>query len=420
MEQTKTAKQYGTRAAALLQRIRELSLITDEPGIINRVYGTPAFVQAGSLVLSWMEEAGLEAHIDPVGNIRGRWDCGNPAAKTLLIGSHYDTVVDAGAFDGPLGILLGLDLLELVTGLQQQLPFHIELLAFCDEEGVRFHTTYLGSKAVAGLFETELLDKRDEQGIALRQAIQAIGGDPGGLAQASVAGKELLGYIEAHIEQGPVLYERAIPVAVVTGIAGQKRILLSFTGEAGHAGTVPMPMRRDALCCAAACILAIEDFARQQAGLVATVGKLDIPHAASNVIPGKVDCTLDLRSTDEEELAAAWQSLQKVLNDICRQRAVLFSYNMVQSSAPVSCDPRLIRLLSRAIGDAGHQVVSLSSGAGHDVVPLSAICPVAMLFVRCYKGISHHPLEDVEEDDIAATIQVMEGFLKQMVFNYDQ
>lgn len=406
---------YHARAARLLQRIRDLASVTDEPGIISRVYGTPAFSEAGRLILSWMRQAGLEARTDALANIRGMWRCGRPAAKTLLIGSHYDTVVNAGAFDGPLGILLGLDLLETSIRAGRSLPFDVELLAFCDEEGVRFHTTYLGSKAVAGLFEKELLDKTDEAGTSLREAIQVAGGDPVQIDQASLAGRDLLGYVEAHIEQGPVLYESGIPVAVVTAIAGQARRLLRFTGEAGHAGTVPMHMRRDALCAAAECITAIEGFAKDRAAhLVATVGKLDIAHAASNVIPGHVQCTLDLRSSDGGKLRAAWQSLLPILEAICRQRAVSFGHAVVQETAPVPCDAGIQQALARAIEAAGYPQVSLPSGAGHDVVPLSAICPVGMLFVRCYKGISHHPGEDMELADIAAAIQVLDGFLDLM------
>lgn len=406
---------YHARAARLLQRIRDLASVTDEPGIISRVYGTPAFKEAGRLLLSWMQQAGLEARTDVLVNIRGRWRCGKPAAKTLLIGSHYDTVVNAGAFDGPLGILLGLDLLETSIQVGRSLPFDVELLAFCDEEGVRFHTTYLGSKAVAGLFEKELLDKKDEADTSLREAIQLAGGDPAQIDRASLAGRDLLGYVEAHIEQGPVLYESGIPVAVVTAIAGQTRRLLRFTGEAGHAGTVPMHMRRDALCAAAECINAIEGFAKDRAAhLVATVGKLDIAHAASNVIPGHVQCTLDLRSSDGGQLRAAWPSLLPILEAICRQRAVSFGHDIVQETAPVTCDAGIRQALARAIEAAGYPLVSLPSGAGHDVVPLSAICPVGMLFVRCYKGISHHPMEDMELADIAAAIRVMDGFLDLM------
>lgn len=403
------------RAHTLLERIRTLASITDEPAIISRVYGTPAFREAGRQLLSWMQQAGLEARSDAIGNIRGKWNCGNPGAKTLLIGSHYDTVVNAGAFDGPLGVLLGLDMLETLVSTGRSLPFNIELLAFCDEEGVRFHTTYLGSKAVAGLFEKELLDKKDAAGTSLREAIRITGGEPDQIGEASMAGRELLGYVEVHIEQGPVLYEAGIPVAVVTAIAGQQRWLLSFEGEAGHAGTVPMTRRRDALCCAAACITAIEAFAMSHAAhLVATVGKLDIAHAASNVIPGSVACTLDLRSSDGDKLRAAWQALLPLLEAICRQRAISFGYAIVQETAPVVCDAGMQELLLLAVRAAGYPPVSLPSGAGHDVVPLSAICPVGMLFVRCYRGISHHPMEGVDVEDIAAAIRVMEGFLERL------
>lgn len=402
---------YQDRAEKIAQRISRLAAITEEPGIIKRTYGTKAFTEAGRQILSWMQEAGLEARIDNIGNVRGRWACKEPSAKTLLVGSHYDTVINAGAFDGPLGILVGLDMLEHIIQSNASLPFHIELLAFCDEEGVRFHTAYLGSKAVAGSFDAALLNKTDKDGISLKEAIQKTGGDPDQVRQDVIAAEKLLGYFEVHIEQGPVLYEAGIPVAVVTAIAGQKRMALLFTGEAGHAGTVPMHMRRDALCCAAVCITEIESFAlAHKDTIVATVGMLGIPDAASNVIPGQVSCTLDIRSVHPEDLAAAWLSLNDKLAGICRQRDISFGYETIQESAPVACDAGMRSLLKQSILKAGYSIVELVSGAGHDVVPLSAVCPVCMLFVRCYKGISHHPQENVETEDIAAAIKVAHYF----------
>ena len=409
---------YQNRADKIMQRINELAAITDEQGIIKRIYGTEAFVQAGELIFSWMREAGLETRMDSIGNIRGKWASKDQSAKTLLIGSHYDTVINAGRFDGPLGILLGLDIIMNIIQNNISLPYHIELLAFCDEEGVRFHTTYLGSKVLAGSFDAALLDKMDQDGVTLKDAIRKINGHPELLAQDALDSTQLLGYFEVHIEQGPVLYEADIPVAVVTAIAGQKRLALTFTGEAGHAGTVPMYMRHDALCCAAECVTEIEDFAISNAGkIVATVGRLDIPNAASNVIPGQVNCTLDIRSIDEKELAAAWLLLRNRLDGICRRRNTLFDSNIVQETAPVACDTGMRSILGASIRSAGYEIVELVSGAGHDVVPMSEVCPVCMLFVRCYKGISHHPLENVELKDITAAIKVADHFTDHLTSN---
>jgi allantoate deiminase len=247
-----------------------------------------------------------------------------------------------------------------------------------------------------------------------------LGGDPDQLANDTLSKENLLGYFEIHIEQGPVLYESGNPVAIVTAIAGQKRAELIFTGMAGHAGTVPMNMRQDALCCAAECITEIEVFAiSNKSDLVATVGKLDIPNAASNVIPGQVKCTLDIRSPDESVLSAAADTLKKSLTGICSKRNIAFEWNIIQETAPVLCDAGMNGILKQSIDVTGYNAVELVSGAGHDAVPVSVICPVCMLFVRCFKGISHNPLEDVEAKDIAAAIEVSDNFLLHLITTFN-
>ena len=405
---------YTTRAEKILSRINELAAITEQPGIVARTYGTKAFSEAATLVQLWMNVAGLQTRKDNIGNIRGRLISLNENAKTLVIASHIDTVINAGKFDGPLGVIMGLDLIENIVANNLQLPFNIELIAFADEEGVRFHTTYLGSKVVAGSFDSSLLLRSDKEGITLHKAIEQMDGDSSLLVNDKVA-DELLGYFEIHIEQGPVLYESNNPVAVVTAIAGQKRVELIFTGTAGHAGTVPMDMRQDALCCAAECIVAIEDFGlSHKEELVATVGKMDIENPASNVIPGRVKCTLDLRSADETRLSYAATGLQNILSEICEDRGIIFEWNLVQETNPVVCSEAMNQSLLKAIRSSGFEPIQLVSGAGHDAVPMSAICPVAMMFVRCYKGISHNPLEDVELKDIAAAVEVAESFLANL------
>jgi len=404
------------RAERIMARINDLASISDDANGIARTFGTPAFLKGRSKVQEWMQEAGLQTRVDNIGNLRAILPSAVPNAKTFVIASHIDTVINAGKFDGPLGVLMGIDLLEQLIQTKQALPFHIELIAFCDEEGVRFHTTYLGSKVVAGSFDESVLDKKDAAGIALWELIRQIGGDPKKLSQDAIPPNNWLGYFEIHIEQGPVLYERGIPVAVVTAIAGQRRITLGFKGMAGHAGTVPMNMRQDALCCAAECILTIEAFATDHVkDLVATVGKLEVVNAASNVIPGEVTCTLDLRSANEAHVTAAYKFIQTVVADICKRRMVTLTWNLVQQTAPVSCSPQLNQWLAEAVQNTGHELVELVSGAGHDAVPVSAVAPVTMLFVRCYKGISHNPLENTELKDIVATIQVSDNFIQQLI-----
>jgi hydantoinase/carbamoylase family amidase len=404
------------RAEKILQRINELASISEMPGGITRTYATKAFVEGRDKVQQWMKEAGLEITIDNIGNIRGRLSSKKANAKTFVIASHIDTVVNAGKFDGPLGVLMGLDLVEQLIQSKTGLAFHIELIGFCDEEGCRFHTTYLGSKAVAGSFDKTILNAKDESGVSLKEVIEKNGGNVNNLSKDAIAKQDWLGYFEIHIEQGPVLYEKNIPAGSVTAIAGQRRSEIKFTGEAGHAGTVPMDMRKDALVCAAECMVAIENFAKANKNdLVATVGKLHITNSASNVIPGEVICSLDMRSADEAKLSAAYTEIKKMTEDICSKRNIGLEWKLVQQTKPVNCDAGMNKLLTQSIKETGYEVVSLVSGAGHDAVPIAEVSPVAMLFVRCFKGISHNPLENVEVKDIAAAIKVSDTFIQKLV-----
>lgn len=398
------------REANIISRIDELAAISEDDTGITRRYGTPAAIEAGNKVLEWMRNAGLETKTDAIGNLRGRWPAKDPHAKTLVIASHLDTVVNAGRWDGPLGVLTGLEILETIARQNRELPFHLDLIAFCDEEGVRFHTTYLGSKVVAGSFDPQTLQRKDEQGITLKEAILAIGGNPDKLSAEATAPDQWLGYFELHIEQGPILYEKKIPVAPVTAIAGQIRAEAVFTGMAGHAGTVPMDMRQDALCGAAEFILAAERLAKVK-GVLITVGKLQLANAASNVIPGETTCSIDLRSADQGALTAIHEELRRTSAEIAGQRGLTHRWEIIQSSPPVTCDPRFTALLSACVASAGYETLQLVSGAGHDAVPLSAVSPVCMLFVRCFKGISHNPLEAVEKNDLAAALAVAESFI---------
>ncbi|GAB3579577.1 Zn-dependent hydrolase [Hymenobacter daeguensis] len=403
---------YTARAERIMQRILELAAISEQAEGVTRTFGTAAFLDGRRLVQGWLEAAGLATRTDSIGNLRGRLVSANPAAKTFVLASHIDTVVNAGKFDGPLGVLMALDVLEQLLAQQVALPFHVELIAFSDEEGVRFHTTYLGSKVVAGSFDHSWLTRPDAGGITLARALEMMEADAARIADDAIPADDWLGYFEMHIEQGPVLWERNLPVALVTAIAGQMRVELTFTGMAGHAGTVPMDMRQDALCAAAEFVLIAEQFALSHGrGLVATVGKLSLSHAASNVIPGDVTCSLDLRSPDATQLADAYAALKTYTEAIATQRNVALDWNLIQETAPAACSAALNETLAEAIADAGHEVVALVSGAGHDAVPISAVAPVTMMFIRCYKGISHNPLEDVELADLAAALEVADRFL---------
>ncbi len=410
---------YGQRAAAVLSNINELVAISEDATGITRTFGTDAFLAASRRMEDWMQQAGLQTRVDAIGNVRGRFVSPNAGAKTFVIASHIDTIINAGKFDGPMGVLMGLDLITRLMESGRQLPFHLELIAFSDEEGVRFHTTYLGSKVVAGSFDKGLLDKKDVFGITLTEVLQRMGADPAGIPFDALAPADWLGYFEIHIEQGPVLYERHVPVAVVTAIAGQRRVEITFTGMAGHAGTVPMAMRQDALCAAAEFVLAVEHFAlAHKDTLVATVGKMIVMNAASNVIPGEVSCSLDVRSNDADLLETASVALHELAISLGTNRPINVNWTLIQETAPVLCDTDLTNLLAKSIQESGYDVIALVSGAGHDGVPISRVSPIAMLFVRCFKGISHNPLENAELTDIAAALRVADTFLDSLIEQY--
>jgi allantoate deiminase len=400
-------------ARLVMERCDTLAHYSEEVDCLTRRFATPALRQANDMLATWMSAAGMSVHYDAIGNVIGRYEARQPGAKTLLLGSHLDTVQNAGRYDGILGVMVALICVERLHARTERLPFAIEVLAFADEEGLRYYSAYIGSSAITGIFDPEILHLTDTNGITMADAIRASGGDPDPrvLCTPRWQTADLLGYCEVHIEQGPVLESRNLPVAVVSGIAGQDRIKLSFTGEAGHAGTVPMALRKDALCAAAEFILAVETLAQSQPGLVATVGQISVQRAASNVIPGHVALSLDIRHLDDALREQARRSLHKQARRIGLQRQVALDWQLTQENRTVLCNPRLIHLLEQAIKETGNPVLTLSSGAGHDAVVMSKLTDVAMLFVRCAGGISHNPAEAVMEEDVGIAIDVLERFL---------
>ncbi len=294
----------------------------------------------------------------------------------------------------------------------RHLPFAIEVLAFADEEGLRFGSTYLGSRAVAGTFDFADLDRLDADGVTMRDAITGFGGDPDRIADDRWSGGRLLGYCEVHIEQGPVLESRNLPVGVVSAIAGQARFRITFTGEAAHAGTTPMAQRRDALAAAAIFVQAVESYAGSQEGLVATVGQLEVTPGAANVIPGHVALSLDVRHADDSERLPASRTLLDIAAQIAKHRKIGHTTTLVSENGTVPCSRRLVSSLSQAVRDLGHPVVELASGAGHDAVAMSTLTEVGMLFVRCKGGVSHNPAESVTTEDVAVAIDVLSQFLE--------
>jgi allantoate deiminase len=328
-----------------------------------------------------------------------------------LLGSHLDSVRNAGKYDGPLGVAVAIAAVQRLHDTGRRLPFAIEVLAFADEEGLRYGSTYLGSRAVAGQFEHRDLDRTDAAGVTMAAAIRAFGGDPQRIVDDRWQGGELLGYCEVHIEQGPVLEALGLPVGVVSAIAGQSRFRVIFKGEAGHAGTVPMDLRRDALLAAAEFVLEVEAEARAQEGLVATVGQLDVQPGAANVIPGRVELSLDVRhaETGDKTRAAAAIAMLDRATAIGARRKVSVEVQPVAQNATVACSAHLTSLLAQAVGG---DAVQLTSGAGHDAVVMSSLTDVGMLFVRCKGGVSHNPAESVTTDDVAVAIDVLSRFLE--------
>lgn len=398
-------------ARAVLERCDILAAHSEEPDRLTRRYGTPPMAQVNDAVAGWMRAAGMTVRRDNIGNLIGRYEASEPGAGTFLLGSHLDTVRDAGRYDGPLGVLVALAAVERLHARGQRLPFALELLAFADEEGVRYHSGYLGSSAYTGRLRADMLRAVDDDGIPLADAIRAFGGDPDALAGEARSPADLLGYCEVHIEQGPVLEARDLPVGVASSIQGQSRMTVSFTGAAGHAGTVPVSMRRDALGAASEFVLAVEAEARGTDGLVATVGQLAVEPGASNVIPGRAVLSLDVRHPDDASREAACARLRERAEQIAQARRVMLDWQELGRSRSVTCDARLSALLARAIEESGYPTLTLPSGAGHDGVMLSRLTGIAMLFVRCKGGVSHNPAESVRQEDVAVAIEVLGRFL---------
>jgi allantoate deiminase len=388
-----------------------LGSYSEEDGQLTRRFATPMMSKANDVVSAWMQATGMSVRRDAVGNLIGRYEATSAGAKTLLLGSHLDTVRNAGMYDGPLGVLVALACIERLHTRRERLPFALEIIAFADEEGLRYHYAYIGSKATTGTFDTVALDLTDTDGISMRDAILAFGGNPDALHRVNWQAEELVGYCEVHIEQGPVLEAHHLPIGIVSAITGHNRAVVSFEGQAGHAGTVPMQLRHDALCAAAEFTLAAETLARAYPGAVATVGQLEVQPGASNVIPGRVTLSLDVRHQDDTLREAVYQQLQRQAQDICAKREVTFQWQAIQETHSVQCDPQLISLLERAIQETNYPLLVLPSGAGHDGVPMSHLTSVAMLFVRCRGGVSHHPAESVNEEDVAVAVEVLERFL---------
>jgi allantoate deiminase len=400
-------------ARTVMERCEILASYSEEPDRLTRRFASKAMQQVNETVKSWMHAADMTVGQDDIGNLIGRYEAIHVGAKTLLLGSHLDTVRDAGKYDGPLGVMIALSCVERLNARQMRLPFAIEVLAFAVEEGLRYNNAYLGSKFMTGTLDPNVLHLTDIEGITMTEAIRSFGGDPDPESWhiARWRSDELLGYCEVHIEQGPVLEARNLPVGVVTAISGQNRLSVSFTGEAGHAGTVPMSLRHDALCAAAEFVLSVETLAHSIPGVVATVGQASVQPGASNVIPGKVTLSLDVRHQENEVCELVNDQLEEMARKICNTREISLKWLLLQEHRTIPCAPGLTKLLEQAIEELDYPLLSLPSGAGHDGVTLSELTDIAMLFVRCRGGISHNPAELVSVEDVDVALHVLEQFI---------
>ena len=404
---TMTGTTTDTFGAEIMSRIDDLAALSESPDGLTRRYLTPEHRQANDLVGRWMGDAGMTVRQDAVGNIIGRYEGVSEGLPAVLIGSHLDTVVMAGKFDGMLGVITGIACVGELNRRGRRLPFAVEVVGFGDEEGVRFQSGYLGSHALAGNFEPALLERRDADDISLAEAMTAFGLDPARVGDAARRAPDVLAYLELHIEQGPVLESQGLPVGVVTTIAGATRLAVSLTGEAGHAGTVPMTLRHDALAAAAECILAVERVCAESPNLVGTVGQIAAEPGASNVIPGSVRFTVDLRAAEDPHRTTALDELMVLLEAAAKRRGVAIEIEKVHEAASVPCDAQLSDLIAGAIERSGWRVQRLPSGAGHDAAAMAGLAPVGMVFVRCEGGVSHNPAENITAADAEAGARVL-------------
>jgi hydantoinase/carbamoylase family amidase len=395
---------FGKQIMALADRLAHWS---EAPDGLTCTYLSAAHRSVAAEIRDWMDRAGLATAIDVAANVVGRYAADDPNAPTLILASHYDTVRNAGKYDGRLGVLVALVVTEHLQRLGRKLPFHLDVIAFSEEEGVRFSSSFLGSSAVAGRFDPRLLERRDADGITLAAAMAAAGLDPAGIPALARRREELVGYLEVHIEQGPVLLDEGLPVGIVSAIAGTVRCMVTITGTAGHAGTVPMARRHDAAAAAAELVLYVEQRCARAPTLVGTVGQLAVPNGAINIIPGRCELSLEIRAADDSTRDAAVFDVMTEIGRIAAKRGVIIESKEVQRTAAVRCSPRLQSLLADAVTRAGAKPRYLPSGAGHDAMMFDGITDTAMLFVRCGNGgVSHSPREIItaEDADVAARV----------------
>ncbi|WP_277978449.1 allantoate amidohydrolase [Pantoea endophytica] len=401
-----TASEAQIAAARVMARCDALAEISESEDGLTRVYLSPEQLRANARVGEWMQAAGMTTWQDAVGNICGRYEAAQSGAQALLLGSHLDTVRNAGRYDGMLGVLSAIETVQWLHDRQQRLPLAIEIVGFGDEEGTRFGITLLGSRGITGSWPESWVTHPDGNGITVAEAMQDVGFDAAKILDAAREVNEIAAYLELHIEQGPCLEQEDLALGVVTAINGARRLNCSFIGEAGHAGTVPMTHRKDALAAAAEWMVFIEHITQEHdPQLVATVGTLSCLPGAVNVIPGEVQLSLDVRGPQDEPLERLLSTLLTQAQAIALRRGLTFSANEYYHIAATACDARLQQALSHAVETVQGRSLSLPSGAGHDAIAIAERWPVGMLFVRNHRGISHHPAESVQTADVALGVQ---------------
>jgi allantoate deiminase len=401
-------KTYLERASVVRERINELAAKLKD----GDSFGSQGFIEKSKLIESWMQQAGLKTHIDNIGNIHGKLKTNDPGAKTFLIGSHFDAGISEDKFEGTLGILAGLDVMSHLQS--SDLPFHIELIAFAEEEGMRFNHTRLGSKAVAGIFKNKFLELKDKNGESLAEVLRTMQLVPEKIKSDAIPPEELLGYFEMHVEQGDFLTEANVPVGIAESIFGQKRIEIRFIGKEGHAGSIPMGKRHDALAAAAKFILSVEKYAKKEKrNITTTIGKLSVLDAATNKIPGEVTCIVDVRSDDAELLSEAYEIINSNCEKICDKRNIYFEWNLLQETDPVSCSKKLRKILAAALGEKNIPFATLKCGAVYDAAILAKVTPVCLLLLRPVEENNHSTAED-EQKIIATALEISDHFIKHL------
>ncbi|NHU86047.1 allantoate amidohydrolase [Kocuria sp. JC486] len=397
------------QAHQVMDRCAELATISVLSDGIERTYLTPEHAKHNALAAEWMQAAGLTVRVDPAGTLIGRLEGARPGLPALVVASHLDTVPDAGRYDGILGVVSGIAVAQRLRSRAGELPFALEVCAYGDEEGVRFGATLLGSRAMAGTWDPEWLQLEDRHGIRLEQAFRDFGLDPTEVPTAAKPAQDLVGYLELHIEQGPLLEAADRRLGVVTAIAGARRFAMQIHGDARHAGGTPYDRRRDALVGAAMAVQTVERIGRES-GVIATVGRLQAHPGAVNVVPGLVDFSLDLRAADDLARDRAWGEILAEIETTCGRRGLELTVEEIHSAPTVTCAPWLMDAVTEGIRSTGDQSpMEIWSRAGHDAMAMAAVTDVGMIFVRCEDGISHHPGEAVLQDDVAAGLDALEA-----------